>query len=64
LCTPPRISPRIAKDHGAVLVEVNVEESAITPTADFFLRGRSGEVLPRLVEEVKRSLGTPPKLTP
>ena len=55
---PAAYIPRIAKDHGAVLVEVNVEESAITPTADFFLRCRSGEVLPRLVEEVKRSLGT------
>jgi len=55
---PAAYIPRIAKDHGAVLVEVNVEESAITPIADFFLRGRSGEVLPRLVEEVKRSLGT------
>jgi NAD-dependent deacetylase len=40
------------------LVEANVEGSAINPIADFFLRSRSGEVLPRLVEEVKRSLGT------
>ncbi len=55
---PAAYIPRIAKDHGAVVVEVNVEESAITPIADFFLRGKAGEVLPRLVEEVKKRLGT------
>jgi NAD-dependent protein deacetylases, SIR2 family len=55
---PAAYIPRIAKDHGAVVVEVNVEESAVTPIADFFLRGKAGEVLPRLVEEVKKRLGT------
>ncbi len=55
---PAAYIPRVAKDHGAVVVEVNVEESAVTPIADFFLRGRAGDVLPRLVEEVKKRLGT------
>ena len=58
LVYPAAYIPHIAKKHGAVVVEVNVEESAVTPIADFFLRGRAGEVLLRLVDEVKKRLGT------
>jgi len=61
---PAAYIPRIAKDRGAVVVEINVEESAVTPIADFFLRGKAGEVLPPLAEEVKRRLGTRRNLTP
>lgn len=55
---PAALIPKIAKERGAVIIEVNVEESAVTPLADVFIRGRAGEALPRLVEEVKRRLGT------
>lgn len=36
------------------MIEVNIEESAITPIADVFLRGKAGAILPRLVSAVKR----------
>lgn len=49
--------PYIVKEHGGTVIEVNVEESAITPVADVFLRGKAGEVLPKLVTAVKRKLG-------
>jgi len=55
---PAAYIPYIAKEHGAVVVEINIEESAITPVADFFLRGKAGEVLPNLAEEVKNRLST------
>ncbi|RFA98113.1 NAD-dependent protein deacetylase [Pyrobaculum aerophilum] len=61
---PAAYIPRIAKEAGARVVEINVEPSAITPIADVFIQGRAGEVLPRLVEEVKRRLRTRQALTP
>ena len=51
---PAGYIPHIVKQHGGIVVEVNVEESAITPIADVFLKGRAGEVLPRLVEEIEK----------
>jgi len=42
---------------GAVVVEVNAEPTPLTPKADFFLQGRSGEILPELVKAVWKSQG-------
>ncbi|ACB39809.1 NAD-dependent protein deacetylase [Pyrobaculum neutrophilum] len=55
---PAAAIPQIAKRRGAAVVEVNVEKSALTAIADVFIRGKAGEVLPALVEEVRRGLGT------
>lgn len=41
-----------AKNRGALVVEVNLEPTPLTPKADFFLQGKSGEVLPELVKLV------------
>ncbi len=41
-----------AHNKGAVVVEVNAESTPLTPKADFFLQGKSGELLPELVAEV------------
>ena len=38
-----------AKNRGAALVEVNAEPTPLTPKTDFFLQGKSGEILPALV---------------
>ncbi|MET1124406.1 MAG: NAD-dependent deacylase [Archaeoglobaceae archaeon] len=46
--------PRIAKSNGAVIVEVNAEPTPVTEIADYSLRGRTGEILPKIVEEVRR----------
>jgi NAD-dependent deacetylase len=42
--------PYIAKYHGATIIEFNPVESEITPVADLWLQGPSGEMLPRVVE--------------
>jgi len=55
---PAAYLPKLAKESGAAVVEINVEESAITPIADVFIGGKAGEVLPRLAEEVLKRLGT------
>jgi NAD-dependent protein deacetylase/lipoamidase len=41
-----------AHNHGAVVVEVNAEQTPLTPKANYTLLGRSGEILPRLVTAV------------
>lgn len=41
-----------AHNRGAIVVEVNAEETPLTPKADFFFQGKSGELLPELVKVV------------
>jgi NAD-dependent deacetylase len=41
-----------AHNRGALVVEVNAEPTPLTPKADYVLSGKSGEILPRLVEAV------------
>jgi NAD-dependent deacetylase len=45
---PAAYLPQMAKDHGAYVVEVNVEPSAMADCADEILQGKSGDVLPIL----------------
>ena len=56
LVYPAAYIPYIVKDSGGVVIEINVQKSGITPIADFFLRGKAGEILPKLVQEVRRIL--------
>lgn len=51
---PAALLPRVAKEAGAFIVEINVEESAVTPLADIFIKGKAGEELPKIVQEVRR----------
>ena len=41
-----------ARNRGAALVEINLEPTPLTPKADYFLQGKSGEILPELVSAV------------
>jgi NAD-dependent deacetylase len=41
-----------AHNRGAVVVEINTEATPLTSKADYFLQGKSGEILPRLMEVV------------
>ena len=49
---PAAALPFAAHNKGAVIVEVNLEPTPLTEKADFFLQGKSGEVLPELVKAV------------
>jgi NAD-dependent deacetylase len=53
LVFPAASLPLVARDAGAVVVEVNPEESPLTVAADVSLRGPAGEVLPALVEAAR-----------
>jgi NAD-dependent deacetylase len=50
---PAASLPTTTKINGGRVVEVNVAPGGITPTADVFLEGPSGEVLPRLIEAIR-----------
>lgn len=53
--SPANSIPGIAKNNGAKIVEVNMEETHLTRTVtDVFLMGRAGEIIPALVAEVKK----------
>jgi NAD-dependent deacetylase len=46
---PAAALPRQAKQHSAMLVEINPQPTPLTPHADFVLRGPAGEIVPALV---------------
>ncbi len=46
-----------AQSKGALVVEINAEPTPLTEAVDFFLQGKSGEVLPGLVKAVWSSQG-------
>jgi NAD-dependent deacetylase len=52
LVYPAASLPYEAVSAGATVVEVNPEDTPLTSRVDYTLRGRAGEVLPRLVEAV------------
>lgn len=49
---PAASLPFAARNKGAVVVEINLESTPLTEKADFFLQGKSGEILPALVKAV------------
>lgn len=51
--------PLVAKRGGACVIEVNPQVSELTGVADLFLQGAAGQVLPRLVEQVRERIGRP-----
>ena len=47
---PAASLPHLAKAAGALIVEINPEDTPLTPEADEFLRGASGVILPALCD--------------
>jgi NAD-dependent deacetylase len=43
---------RRAKEHGALVVEINKDPTPLTPMADYSFIAKAGEFLPRLVEQI------------
>ncbi|MCG6168104.1 SIR2 family NAD-dependent protein deacylase [Leptospira sanjuanensis] len=43
---------QIAKRSGSLLVEINPERSSFSSSVDLFLQGKTGKVLPELVEQI------------
>jgi NAD-dependent deacetylase len=53
---PAASMPGYAREADAAIIEINPKQSALTHLADYFLEGPSGEILPRVVAEIKRRL--------
>lgn len=54
---PAASLPILAKNNGAKIVEINKELTEITNfISDYFIKGRAGEVLPKILEESKKLL--------
>jgi NAD-dependent deacetylase len=49
---PAASLPYVAKDHGATVVEINIERAF--SGADCFLEGQAGAAMPKLVAEIKK----------
>ncbi|MBI5267041.1 MAG: NAD-dependent deacylase [candidate division Zixibacteria bacterium] len=54
LVHPAATLPVVAKRHGATLIEVNLEPTPLSAMADISVQGKSGDVLPVVVEALKR----------
>ena len=53
---PAASLPSIAKEHGAYVVEINIESSAVSSYADEVLLGKSGEVLPEILNHLREQV--------
>lgn len=49
---PAASLPMVASRTGAYVVEINIEETPLTTSVDLFLRGKSGELLPQILDEL------------
>jgi NAD-dependent deacetylase len=52
---PAASLPQTAKRHGATVVEVNIEETPLSPLADYRFAASAGEFLPELVRQIKEN---------
>lgn len=52
LVQPAASLARLAGQRGAIVVEINTAATPLTDSVDYFLKGRSGEVLPELVRQI------------
>lgn len=52
LVQPAASLPFLARQAGALVVEVNAEATPLTPLVDFVLTGKSGQILPELIAQV------------
>ena len=53
LVQPAARLPLMAKEHGASLVEINPQETPLSPHADQCIRGTAADVLTSLVKQLK-----------
>jgi len=55
---PAASLPVTARQHGAFVVEVNIEATELTFIVDQHLRGKSGDILPEVVAKIKELRGS------
>lgn len=54
---PAASMPIVAKENGAKIIEINPEETPLTPTiSDYHIMGPAGEVMGKIVEELEKMI--------
>ncbi|MGZ8945233.1 MAG: SIR2 family NAD-dependent protein deacylase [Methylococcaceae bacterium] len=53
LVWPAAQIPKDAIEHGATVIQINPDETALDKIARYNLRGKAGDILPRLVEAIR-----------
>ncbi len=53
---PANTFPYRAKENGALLIEVNPQRTIFSETADYFLEGNAGDILPELIPPIKENI--------
>ena len=53
---PAASFPFIAKENGAFLVEININDTPVTGISDITIKGKSAEILSFISEEIKKFL--------
>ncbi|OYT37224.1 MAG: NAD-dependent protein deacylase [Desulfurococcales archaeon ex4484_58] len=53
---PAAMIPYIVKENGGIVVEINIEDTALTNIADYILRGRAGEILESIYRVLKQRI--------
>jgi NAD-dependent deacetylase len=61
---PAASLPFVALERGALVVEVNLEPSVLSQSANVFLRGFASHVLPALAQRLREVLRRPAKKVP
>jgi NAD-dependent deacetylase len=51
LVQPAASLAMLARSSGATVIEINAEETPLTPYVNYFMKGKSGEILPELVKQ-------------
>ena len=54
---PAGAIPEIIKRNEGKVIEINIDKTIISSIADIYIRGKAGEVLPKIVEEVNKKRG-------
>jgi NAD-dependent deacetylase len=44
-----------ASSHGATTIEINLQPTPISDLVDYWVRGKTGEILPRIVKQLTAS---------
>jgi len=54
---PAASLPGIAKSSGTTIIEINIQETGFTGyISNYFIKGTSGEILPKIVDKIKTEL--------
>jgi NAD-dependent deacetylase len=54
--SPARDLPLLAREGGAIVIEVNREPTVLTPYVTLSIRGKAAEILPKLWEDLKKTI--------